>query len=109
MKLNFTLNKSTFTNLLKRKGSVDRCISHPARDWLITLTGIFLLLCGTFGYHIYLFFEMNRDTTPVVASDAGKIPVDERILEKTIESIRNRAGQFDILKTKTPTIPDPSK
>ncbi|MBI3634560.1 MAG: hypothetical protein HY228_03015 [Candidatus Yonathbacteria bacterium] len=110
------LNKKT-KNLFSLKGIISlwrdadpsKIEIAPYRDWRIMGIVFFVILLASFGFNMYLLFEVNRDNFFVVPEVKSQgMSFDREGLNRVLDLIATREATFEKLKTETVKVNDPS-
>ena len=83
---------------------------QPMRDWKILFVVFVMLNVAIIAFSAFLFLEINRGDIFLVEPTApsGIDTVDRDELREALLSFEEKARQFEALKTKKPTLADPS-
>ncbi len=87
------------------EGYPDRRIMHPARDWLIGLTGAaFLFLCASAGAG-YLFWSKSNAATTASEVTIDSVKYDPKLIERVLTNYRARQAQYESLQENIISVP----
>mgnify|MGYP001570257502 CR=1 FL=1 len=81
----------------------------PYRDWRIVGICFFVIFFVSFGFNMYILFEVNRDNFFVVPETKSQgVSFDREGLHRALDLIVTRDAIFERLKTETMKVNDPS-
>lgn len=81
----------------------------PYRDWRIVGICFFIMLIVSFGFNMYILFEVNRDSFFAVSEIKSQgISFNREGLNRVLDAIQRRENTFERLKTGMIGVSDPS-
>lgn len=96
------------TSLLRGSDSSKMEIA-PYRDWRILGVGFFIIFLLSFGFNMYILYEVNRDNFFVVPEIKSQgVLFNREGLNRVLNTITTRESIFEKLKTETMKVNDPS-
>lgn len=106
-----TKNKFSLQGIIPLLGNSDwtKIEIVPYRDWRIVGIGFFIMLFVSFGFNIYILFEVNRDNffaVPEIKSQG--VSFNREGLNRVLNLIATREATFERLKTEKIEVRDPS-
>ncbi len=92
----------------KNNGYVERCITHPVREWWIGLFVSVILLCSSGVYAVYLFWSTNARTTDTTEVAVETATYDQKLINQVLTQYHERQVRYEALSAEivpAPTIP----
>ncbi len=94
---------------LSHNSDVSKIEITPYRNWRMVGIGFFVALLVSFGFNMYILFEVNRDNFFAVPETKSQgMPFNREGLNRALEMIETRENVFERLKTETIEVRDPS-
>lgn len=82
----------------------------PYRDWRIVGICFFVAFLISFGFNMYLLFEVNRDNFFIIPETKSQgVSFNREGLNRVLDLITTREATFEKLKEETVKVIDPSQ
>ena len=97
-KINFAQKITAVVAARKRKGSFDRSIMHPEREWFIGLSLVLIILLGSVYWSVVRYNQYSNVTTSETSDGDELLIYKNGLVKSALVDFAKRAEEYEAVK-----------